>query len=73
MIRFVFPVTQPISNKETFNLLSGASIHAMRKNLLPPDGDIEKGVDQKWSIAALSGSWFQPHRKVSTGEHAKIE
>ena len=55
MIRFVFPVTQPISNKETFNLLSGASIHAMRKNLLPPDGDIEKGVDQKWSIGALSG------------------
>ena len=73
MIRFVFPVTKPISNKETFNLLGGTSTHAMRKNLLPPDGDVEKGVDQKWSIGALSGIWFQPPRKVSTGEKAKIQ
>ncbi|HJM35991.1 MAG TPA: hypothetical protein QF487_05625 [Acidimicrobiales bacterium] len=44
----------------------------MRRNLLPPDGDVEKGVDQKWGIA-LSGIWFQPPRKVSTGEKAKIQ
>ena len=73
MIRFVFPAAKPIADKETLNLLGETSIHAMRRNLLPPDGDVEKGVDQKWSIGALSGIWFQPPRKVSTGEKAKIQ
>tara|TARA_E500000331_G_scaffold339926_1_gene370706 strand:- start:1483 stop:1830 length:348 start_codon:yes stop_codon:yes gene_type:complete len=73
MIRFVFPATKPILDKEAFNLLGGISTHTMRRNLLPPDGDVEKGVDQKWSIGALSGIWFQPPRKVSTGEKAKIQ
>ena len=73
MIRFVFPATKTILNKEAFSELGGSSVHAMRRNLLPPDGDVEKGVDQKWGIGALSGIWFQPPRKVSTGEKAKIQ
>ena len=54
-------------------MLSQTSIHAIRRNLLPPDGDVEKGVEQKWSIGALAGIWFQPPRKVSTGAKAKIQ
>ena len=73
MIRFVFPGAKTILNKEAFNGLGGSSVHVMRRNLLPPDGDVEKGVDQKWGIGALSGIWFQPPRKVSTGEKAKIQ
>ncbi len=73
MIHAPFPVTRSILVKENTGLLSGIEIHAIRKNWLPPEGDVEKGVDQKWSIGALSGIWFQPPRKVSTGEKAKIQ
>tara|TARA_B100000427_G_scaffold324936_1_gene330936 strand:- start:363 stop:710 length:348 start_codon:yes stop_codon:yes gene_type:complete len=73
MIRFVFPVTKTILSKEVSNSFGETFVHAMRRNLLPPDGDVEKGVDQKWSIGALSGIWFQPPRKVSTGGKAKIQ
>ena len=73
MIRVAFPVTKLLPSEENTDLFSGVEIHSIRKNWLPPDGDVEKGVDQKWNIGALSGIWFQPPRKVSTGEKAKIQ
>ncbi|MDE0927760.1 MAG: hypothetical protein OSA06_03245 [Acidimicrobiales bacterium] len=46
--------------------------HAIHRTWLPPSGDTERAVDRKWNLAALSGIWFQPPRKVLTGRRARI-
>ena len=73
MIQVVFPVTKPIVRRRKDVFLNRNDLHTIGRNWLPPDGDVEKGVEQKWNIGALAGIWFQPPRKVATGKKAKIQ